>query len=169
VDTYVSEFVLPYLDAWSGPCRLDGTCTTEGCRTADADCAPCGVDRVCSSGCQELDLDCPVTGFLTDSCDSADDCESRRCIDDPYGVAGRYCTNSCDDYPGCTFNTVCQEQDGTQLCLIPPPQEPEEGAGGCGCGTGGGAGGLVAGLVLLLSRLACSRGPRRRRRRPDTA
>ncbi len=164
VDTYAGEFVIPFLDSWSGPCRLDGTCVTDGCRTADPDCAPCGVDGVCSTGCPEIDLDCPVAGFLTDPCASDDDCESRRCIEDPYGVVGRYCTSECDSYPGCTLDTECQEQDGARLCLIPPAQEPDEG-GGCAVAADEQPLGLVA---LLVSCLACSRGPRRRRRCPGT-
>jgi hypothetical protein len=167
VDAYAGEFVLPFLDSWSGPCRLDGTCTSGGCRTPDPDCAPCGVDGVCSPGCLEVDLDCPVAGFFGDACVTADDCESRLCIEDPHGSGERYCTTRCEGGASCTFEAICQEIDGAQVCVSPAPPEPDEG-GGCTAGQASDgrwwAGLLLA--VLLLSRLACSRGPRRPRRCP---
>lgn len=166
VDAYAGEFVLPFLDSWSGPCRLDGTCTSDGCRTPDPDCAPCGVDGVCSPGCPAIDLDCPVGGFFGDACATADDCESRLCIDDPDG-GERYCTDRCDGGASCIEEALCQEVGGEPVCVARPPAEPEEGGG---CAASDGTGGAPAGwlLGLLVSRLACCRAPRRRRRRRGT-
>jgi hypothetical protein len=167
VDAYAAEFILPFLDSWTGPCRLDGACTTDGCRTPDPDCAPCGVDGICSAGCPQVDLDCPVAGFMGDACTSADDCESRLCIDDPGGARGRYCTVGCADGHTCTDEAVCQDVDGAEVCVLPAPAETEDG-GGCAAGTQHGSG-LLAALALVLaalSRPACFRGRRRRRRCP---
>lgn len=166
VDTYAAEFVVPFLDAWSGPCRLDDTCATAGCRTPDPDCAPCGVDGICSTGCVALDLDCPVAGFYGDSCQSADDCESRLCIDDPHGDRGFYCTLGCQGGGSCPLGSACEELDGAAVCVTQPESEPD-GGGGCAASGQGASRGLA--LVLVLSCLASRRGPRRRRRCRGTA
>ncbi len=161
VDTYAAEFLTPFVDAWSGPCQSDGRCVTEGCRTPDPDCAPCGVDGVCSAGCDALDLDCPLAGFFGDACSSSDDCESRLCVEG--GDGEETCSQTCDGVDRfCPSGYRCEPADGTSVCVA-------EGAEGCGASGGGGSGGATAGLALLallLSRPACSRGRRRRRRCP---
>lgn len=159
VDMYAGEFVTPYVDAWSGPCARDGTCVTEGCRTADPDCGPCGVDGICSSGCDALDLDCPLAGFFGDACGSPDDCESRLCVEGEDGETA--CSRTCDDVESfCPSGYLCDERDGTKVCVTRASDE--------GCSAAGGAGGGPAAAALLLSCLACSRAPRRRRRCPGT-
>lgn len=158
VDAYAADFVTPFVDAWSGPCRWDGTCVTEGCRTPDPDCAPCGVDGTCTAGCDTLDLDCPLAGFFGDACSSTDDCESRLCVEGEDGETT--CSQTCDDVATfCPGGYRCQ----AAVCVAQAADE------GCSCRAGGGSSGLVAMLALLLSRLACSRGPGRRRRCPGTA
>ncbi|HEU5055148.1 MAG TPA: hypothetical protein VFU21_01425, partial [Kofleriaceae bacterium] len=154
VDTYAAEFVTPFVDAWSGPCRWDGTCVTQGCRTPDPDCAPCGIDGVCSAGCDALDLDCPLAGFFGDACSSPDDCESRLCVEGDDGDST--CSQVCDDVEHfCPSGYRCE----AQVCVATAT------ADGCSAsGRGGAGGGLL--VLLLLSRLACSRGPRRPRRCP---
>jgi hypothetical protein len=96
LDIYSDSFVIPIVDAWSGPCQFDGDCVTEGCRTPDPDCEPCGVDTFCSSGCPTLDLDCPVVGFPGDLCKKNDDCESRLCIEASDDPRVKYCSTLCD-------------------------------------------------------------------------
>lgn len=160
VDAYAAEFVIPFVDAWSGPCRFDGTCAVQDCRTPDPDCAPCGIDGVCSAGCATLDLDCPVAGLFGDACGSPDDCESRLCIDD--GEGGQVCTRACDDSETfCPSGHRCEPVAEATVCV---PDRPEEGGGCSAGGAGGGALGALA--LLLLSCLACGRAPRRRCRCP---
>jgi len=159
VDMYAGEFVVPFVDAWSGPCAWDGTCVTEGCRTADPDCGPCGIDGICSAGCDVLDLDCPLAGVLGDACSSPDDCESRLCVEG--GDGQTTCSETCDGVEHfCHAGYLCEEQTGTKVCVMKAPDE-----GGCAVAADGRP---VGPAVLLLSCLACSRGPRRRRRCPGT-
>jgi len=163
VDTYAAEFVTPFVDAWSGPCRLDGACVNEGCRTPDPDCAPCGVDGSCSAGCEQLDLDCPVAGVFGDPCGSPDDCESRLCTGE--SDQDGFCTHRCDQIERfCPSGLVCEERAGANVCLA------EEEEGGCAAGGRTSSGWLaVVALLAGVSRRACSRGRRRRRRCPGTA
>jgi MYXO-CTERM domain-containing protein len=96
VDVYDTDFIIPILDAWDGPCQHDFTCVTDGCRTPDPDCDPCQVDAFCAPGCAQLDLDCPLAGFSGEPCENNDDCESRYCVaahDDP---RIHYCSDPCD-------------------------------------------------------------------------
>lgn len=96
VDVYRDDFILPILNAWTGPCQFDGVCVTEGCAAPDPDCDPCQPDAFCARGCPQLDLDCPVAGFAGDPCNDNDDCESRFCVaalDDP---RIKYCSSRCD-------------------------------------------------------------------------
>jgi hypothetical protein len=159
-DTYASEFLIPFIDAWSGPCRLDGVCVTEGCRTPDPDCAPCGIDGICTPGCPELDLDCPVGELFGAACTGHDDCESRRCIEDPHGEHGQYCARRCPPDGACPFGSSCAEVGGEMLCLLDPI--PEEGRSGGGCAVTSQH--RPGGLLLLVVALCFAFGSRGRRR-----
>ena len=167
VDTYAVDFVLPYVDSWSGPCPWDETCTTDGCRTPDPDCAPCGVDGICSTGCPTVDLDCPRAGNFGDACSSREDCESLLCVDGEDGE--RFCTETCDDVDRfCPAGYVCQASEEARTCMV----DAGDDQGGCGVAgrhTSSRRPGFAFLLALALSCLACSRGPRRRRRCPGTA
>jgi V8-like Glu-specific endopeptidase len=110
-DVFVDDLLHEVIDAWSGPCRDDGVCVTEGCRTPDPDCDPmqCGLDGVCGQGCARLDLDCPVTGMAGDLCDDSDGCESRLCVEAPEDARVGYCSQPCDG--GCP-NPINRCDDG---------------------------------------------------------
>jgi hypothetical protein len=136
VDAYLQDFLIPVIDAWSGPCQDDAQCVTDGCRTPDPDCDEdlCGFDGYCGTGCVELDLDCPVGGRPGDLCGSDLDCDSRRCVpagDDPR-VA--FCTLECDPEDtvynyGCErpLNS-CTEMGGAYLCDFGGPTPSTQGA-----------------------------------------
>lgn len=124
VDAYLDDFLIPIIDAWSGPCQDDAECVTEGCRTPDPDCSDdlCGFDGFCGTGCAQLDLDCPVGGRPGDLCGSDLDCDSRRCVPSDDDPRVSFCTFECDpedtDYNyGCErpLNS-CTEMDGDYLC-----------------------------------------------------
>jgi MYXO-CTERM domain-containing protein len=97
-DAYANDFLIEVFDAWEGPCKHDGQCVTEGCRTPDPDCDPnnCGLDEVCGTGCSTVDRDCPVGGSDGQYCTTDDDCESRHCVDALDDPRARYCSSSCD-------------------------------------------------------------------------
>jgi hypothetical protein len=156
VDSYAAEFVVPFIDAWSGPCRLDATCVTAGCRTPDPDCAPCGIDGTCSAGCEQLDLDCPVGSFFGEECSSNDDCESRLCLDDPYAERASYCSQSCGATTTCPNLAVCQEIDRASVCVIEPPAPASEHEGGCASAQAQ----ATVPIALVLLALLTSRRPR---------
>jgi len=133
VDTYAAEFIVPYVDAWYGPCRLDGACVEEGCRTPDPDCAPCGIDHVCSAGCPEVDLDCPLGELFGGECASPDDCESRLCIEDAREPGMSFCSQPCDGPDSfCPQGAVCTENaDGWRCEYVPEDTPSDEEGGGC--------------------------------------
>jgi hypothetical protein len=117
VDTYTEDFLFEIYDAWEGPCRFDGTCVTDCPRTPDPDCDPCGFDGLCHAGCAKVDHDCPVVGHAGETCQTDDDCESRRCVVSVVDDRVKYCSTGCDpaqpvadvcDPP----LTVCSTEDG---------------------------------------------------------
>ena len=172
VDTYADEFVVPFVDAWHGPCRLDGDCVTEGCRTPDPDCAPCGIDGVCSEGCATVDLDCPLGQPITGICTSNEDCESRLCVEVGTDAPG-YCSEQCSGPPAddCPLESECTERDGEWVCLFPAEEQPD-GGGMCNVGFRGrdeseGASGTLW-LVLLGLWIASRKQRITRRRRAGT-
>jgi trypsin len=134
LDAYWDDFLRPVIDSWEGPCRLDGACTTEGCRTPDPDCDPCGFDGVCATGCPARDLDCPIEGRFRQLCDSDAACESGICltaVDDP-GV--RYCSYPCTEATiarDCGPVMECVAVDGylpgERACAFPAPTPAAEG------------------------------------------
>jgi MYXO-CTERM domain-containing protein len=105
-DSFADSFLIPYLDAWTGPCMQDQVCVTEGCRTPDPDCDICHLDGICGSGCDALDFDCPVGGLAGSLCDSGDDCETRLCIEAADDPRVGYCSSACD--PGAPIAETCQ-------------------------------------------------------------
>ncbi len=132
------DFLIEVFDAWDGPCQHDSVCVTEGCRTPDPDCAPCGLDGFCDSGCDKLDLDCPVVGFAGDLCDDNDGCESRLCVEGLDDPRVKYCSGSCD--PSMPADTqcdpplvVCQDNGGGGQCYY---EGISPGAQGAACTEG---------------------------------
>ena len=93
VDRYL-DFIFPVLDAWEGPCKQDGVCVTEGCRTADPDCDPCGLNDRCADDCPVMDLDCPLRTRFGERCESDAECASGLCTAEP-STTDRYCTVAC--------------------------------------------------------------------------
>jgi MYXO-CTERM domain-containing protein len=108
------------MDAWDGPCQLDGTCVTDGCRTPDPDCDVCGFDGSCGDECAQPDLDCPLGARIGDTCDDEFDCESRVCLTAPETDAIRYCSEECDpadEEDACSTPLgACVERDGRYVC-----------------------------------------------------
>jgi len=122
-DVYAKQFLIEVIDAWSGPCQEDGNCVTEGCRTPDPDCDPCGFEGTCATDCEKKDLDCPISGFLGDPCETREDCESLLCIEAPEDPRVKYCSTECDpenpeDFWGChpPLSVCLPEGDGRNLC-----------------------------------------------------
>ena len=119
-DTYATD-IAAVVDAWEGPCKLDGQCVLECPRTPDPDCDPCGFDGVCASGCVGGDLDCPPGAPIGEFCDEDDDCEDRMCVpaaDDP---RIEYCSAECDPELSAvetcgTPTMTCVEVDGLYTC-----------------------------------------------------
>ncbi len=152
VDRYIDIFLVPQIDAWESVCKLDGDCVVEGCRTADPDCAPCGLDGICSSGCSVVDLDCPPKSNFGAGCASDEDCESLSCISDDNG---RYCSASCDGTSSdCPLGSECVSIGGDALCALKSLPQPE---GGCRVVE------AKASLLLLFLILLISFSSRRRR------
>ena len=123
VDIYLDDYIREVVAAWSGPCQGgDFQCVTDGCGDfPDPDCAPCGVDRMCSTGCDKKDLDCPYSGEMGDLCGDRDDCESLRCIvsDDDPRVS--YCSDDCDpnDPNACGSLECTNRADEGDVCTYP--------------------------------------------------
>jgi len=121
------ELIREVVDGWWGPCRADGACVTDGCRTPDPDCGPCGFDGQCDESCVGIDLDCADAGGPGDPCASDGDCQSRLCaeaVDDP---RVRYCSAVCDfaQLITCDFPlTICDQG----LCRYVPPTPTAQGA-----------------------------------------
>jgi hypothetical protein len=116
------NFRIPVMDAWDGPCRQDGVCVSDGCRTLDPDCDVCGFDGVCGTDCAQIDLDCPIAGRTGDLCDDRFDCESRLCVAAPEDPRIRYCSEACD--PLATADQrcppplgSCEQHDGEFACF----------------------------------------------------
>jgi MYXO-CTERM domain-containing protein len=90
------EFIEPVTAAWDGPCQLDGECVEDGCISVDPDCDPCGFDGTCAEDCEQVDLDCPLTGRAGDVCEDKYDCETRNCLEAPDDSRVSFCTVPCD-------------------------------------------------------------------------
>lgn len=124
VDVMWDELLQEVLEAWSGPCKHDNQCVTEGCgQYPDPDCDPCGMDGFCASGCALPDRDCALDGLASDTCEQDSDCESRICATAPEDSRVKYCSMTCDptqseSKSGCFPPLVaCDDQgDGTGLC-----------------------------------------------------
>ena len=135
VDRFVDEVVWRFVDRYEGPCKQDGTCVTDGCRTPDPDCDPCSWDGTCQDGCPAADWDCPVGGLVGDACSDPGECDFRLCqagLDDP---RVEYCSEPCDPAdPGdtCLDGMVCQDPDGQGMRCVWPGPTP--GALGSSCG-----------------------------------
>lgn len=119
-DVFVTEFLDEVLQAWSGPCAYDGTCTTECAGFPDPDCDVCGVDGICSAGCARKDLDCPLAGAIGDLCADREACESLTCVEALDDPRIHYCSQECD--PSSTANDfgcpgplgACEQADDQQ-------------------------------------------------------
>ncbi len=111
VDEYAADFLDIALSSWDGPCAQDGNCNSSCSDIPDPDCDICGLDGFCGSGCAAVDLDCPVVGFVGDSCSSNDDCESRRCIVAPDDDRISFCSQECSSNLDCSLPIpVCEQQ-----------------------------------------------------------
>jgi hypothetical protein len=126
VDVYRDRFVQEVMDAWYGPCKLDGDCVTEGCTTPDPDCDVCGFDGECGDGCLEKDLDCPVGVYYGGACEDREDCEDLYCVAAPEDERVEYCSGVCDparpqDGYGCMppLTACADDGTGTYVCRFP--------------------------------------------------
>ncbi len=94
VDT-MQDWLTQVIDAWSGPCQLDGECA-DGCDSIDPDCDPCGFDGTCADQCAAVDLDCPLGARVGEACAEDFDCESRLCLPATDDARVSFCTATCD-------------------------------------------------------------------------
>ena len=129
----LQSWLLQVVDAWSGPCALDGNCVTDGCRTPDPDCDPCGFNGTCGDQCATVDLDCPLGARAGDPCGDQYDCETRLCIPAFDDDRVSYCSVACD--PARPLETcpsplsVCQKgEGGTPVCAYNGPTPSTQGA-----------------------------------------
>jgi hypothetical protein len=129
VDKYLTSFIYPAIDAWDGPCALDGTCVTTGCRSPDPDCDPCGPDGTCATNCPQPDWDCPLGGAYGDTCTTMYDCESRICVTAPDDARVQYCSQPCDPTANaCGTNVDCTMVGGQNVCVYQAPSPTAQGA-----------------------------------------
>jgi len=116
-------FIEQIVDAWYGPCRRDGVCVTDGCRTPDPDCDWCGFDGFCATECEAPDFDCPLGKRPADLCSDRFDCESRLCLEAEDDPRISFCSHECDPSlpprQACStpLNT-CVERDGQFVCAF---------------------------------------------------
>lgn len=140
VDVYLDRFIREVVAAWSGPCKHDGVCDpTLTCpEFPDPDCDPCGVQGMCAVGCDDKDLDCPVSGFAGESCAGREDCESLLCIEAPEDPRVSFCSTVCDEESGifclgllgeCTVGAGPGGQDACTFAGVTP------GVQGAACST----------------------------------
>lgn len=129
-----ADWLIEVFDAFDGPCALDGECVSDGCRTPDPDCDPCGFDGVCAADCPRVDLDCPVGGFAGDRCETADDCESRTCVVAPDDARISYCSSACEPAGAARDEceaplSVCADAGaGGHFCYFDGPSPGAQGA-----------------------------------------
>lgn len=131
-DIFRNDFIYEVLAAWDGPCPRDGNCDESGCgEFADPDCGLCGLEGVCGTGCDKVDLDCPVGAFIGQECGSSDDCESRRCVEAPEDSRVKYCSEVCDPgnpQPCAAPLGACESVDGENLCVYEGPTPRAQGS-----------------------------------------
>jgi hypothetical protein len=99
VDRYVHDFLYPFIDRFSGPCKEDGECVTTGCRTPDPDCPEnsCLWGNTCDEDCPTRDWDCDIGVFAGAACESSGQCEEGgRCIAAGDDETFTYCSRRCD-------------------------------------------------------------------------
>ncbi len=132
VDKYVTEFIYPYLDRFSGNCPIDGTCTTTGCRSADPDCDDCLTGNACKEDCPTRDWDCTVGKFLGDTCTADGECEENgRCVTARDDDAFTFCSRPCDpaDAGSCPAAYECLDLGGgVGECSYTAPSPGSQGA-----------------------------------------
>lgn len=125
------DFILPVAEAWDGPCQFDGECVEEGCLSVDPDCDPCGYNNECAENCEEVDLDCPLSGRAGDVCEDRYGCETRICIAAPDDARVSFCTVPCDpDRPLETCPaplSACIESDEGPVCAYAGPTKSAQG------------------------------------------
>ena len=137
VDAHLETFLFPVIDRWEGACTLDGACETQGCRTPDPDCDPCGFNDTCAEDCPEVDLDCPLGTRFQGACTSDTDCESRICLPRGADDDTKFCTRTCDpDQPAsCSLGFECRTEPGVAagepICHAFMFEADDD--GGCGC------------------------------------
>jgi secreted trypsin-like serine protease len=136
VDKYVHSFIYPSIDNFEGPCKADGVCVTQGCRTADPDCDGCGWDtaHVCNPMCAVPDFDCPIGSSNGAPCDTEFDCETRLCVpakDDP---RLKFCAQECvPSASNCLPEQTCDTVAAQTVCVF---KSPSPGAQGANCSSG---------------------------------
>ncbi len=131
VDVFADEFLHEVIDAWTGPCKVDGTCVTSCPGYPDPDCDPCGFNGTCATGCAKKDLDCPLSGGPGALCGNREDCESLTCITAQDDSRVSYCSQECDPATndGCEPPiTVCETDDQGSYCRYPGITPSTQGA-----------------------------------------
>jgi|GEM_PF-2587304 len=146
VDIVATTLVLPFIDRYSGPCPVDGTCTTTGCRSPDPDCDRClqqgprlpGDDPVfdadqddpppdcfntddAGDSCPARDPDCGIGSALGQDCVLTADCETDGgCIAARDDEAFTYCSAACVVDEDCPETMECADS-GVCEFLLPSP------------------------------------------------
>jgi len=132
VDT-MQDWLRQVMDAWSGPCQLDGTCVTEGCTSVDPDCDACGFEGTCGTDCEAVDLDCPLGARVGELCGDRFDCESRLCLPAADDDRVLFCTATCDparpvETCPSPLSTCIDGPEGEPVCAYSGPTPSAQGA-----------------------------------------
>jgi V8-like Glu-specific endopeptidase len=129
----MGDWLEQVIDAWSGPCQLDGKCVEDGCRTVDPDCDECGFEGSCGTDCPNIDLDCDLGARIGDPCGDEFDCESRLCLPAVDEPRLSFCTASCDParpVETCPppLSTCIEGSGGEPVCAYSGPTPSAQGA-----------------------------------------
>jgi len=130
-DIFNDSFIFPYIDRFIGVCKVDGTCTTTGCRTPDPDCNECSWGNTCKEDCPSRDWDCPLGSFNGDACTKDGDCEEfGRCIAADDESDFTYCAKPCDpaDNESCKAGMECRDNGSGNECSWLTPSPGSQGA-----------------------------------------
>jgi MYXO-CTERM domain-containing protein len=126
LDLYTESFLYPFIDLYSGPCPLDGNCTTDLCRTPDRDCPEnkCLWENDpadCEEDCPTRDWDCALGSDTGAACTKDGDCEhGGRCVVASDDETFKYCNRPCGTgLEACPTGMECMDDECVYLAPSP--------------------------------------------------